>query len=1034
MKHFYIFLVALLIGNFGFSQTTADAWINEIHYDNNGADVDEAVEIVVADISTYPLANWYIQPYNGSNGQQVGGENYFDTPDDQSSVGTFTIASKNFGLQNGTPEAMALIYDDGSPNGIVVQFLSYEGSFSAINGEASGLTSTDIGVQEGSSTAVGESLQLNGTGSQYSDFTWISPATQTRGAINNSQTITTDTFVQFTSTSATVAEDVNTYDLIFSIINANATVAATFDVALTGGTGDNADINSYTTQTVTFAAGSSANETITLTVTDDALIEGDETLTFSIQNVAGGTNATVGTNTAFDLTITDNDGIPDTIAFQSFGTDGGDWNYTTDPVAFIDADTWDVVDASFRTFSSIPSEGTQFFGVNDLNGPSGTPDFGEIQFETIQVDTYESIEVSFDYEVDGYDGGDRVRYELFEDGVSVGIQDLVTGASGGVDQDGTFTLMIGDGVDEISLIVFVKQNGNADYAGFDNFKVTGFLRTPITYTYNGTWTPANPSGISNSNDNISIVSGNANSNADYIGSNTIANNLDISSGAKLVIAQKAGLKINGTFTNDGDLTIRSNSTEYGSLIADNVINNSNLIYRRHTNSYTGSGNNDLISAPFSGESFDVFAQFQQNELNIYANPLDPSVRLFGPFDKSGDGEYLTYDEDVPADAAQILTAGVGYRAATDPASISSSEGILVYKGEMETSTVTLPIVVSGINSPEWNVIGNPYPSYIKLSDFLATNGSEFDTNSAGVYGYDGNVLDGWVIWNQAHSDLYPDTLITPGQGFVVASQVGGGTITFNPSMRSFGATDDFILGRNTNDANNVATNISHLKLNIANTSKSYNTDFYFTPNASQGLDVGYDASVFGDIAPQFAIYSHLVQNNEGIDMAIQSLGENDLANVSIPLGVNANPEEQLTFSIAETTLPSTIEVYLDDTVSNTTTLLNSGDYTLTPNVPLNDTGRFYLRVTDEALSTPQNALDNLSIYTNHSDKTIVITGQLLETATANIYDLQGRIVITSIIETTYGSKTIDVSNISTGVYVVQLVNATQQKTHKVIIR
>ncbi|MCB0465214.1 MAG: hypothetical protein KDC78_06000, partial [Aequorivita sp.] len=73
-------------------------------------------------------------------------------------------------------------------NGNIIQFLSYEGSFTAVDGIANGLTSTDIGVSEGSGTPIGESLQLSGTGTYYPDFTWNAPTTATPGTINAGQT------------------------------------------------------------------------------------------------------------------------------------------------------------------------------------------------------------------------------------------------------------------------------------------------------------------------------------------------------------------------------------------------------------------------------------------------------------------------------------------------------------------------------------------------------------------------------------------------------------------------------------------------------------------------------------------------------------------------------------------------------------------------------------------------------------------------------------------------------------------------------
>jgi hypothetical protein len=88
------------------------------------------------------------------------------------------------GIQNGGPDGIALVDELGS----VVQFLSYEGSFTAMSGVAEGMTSSDIGVVEMSSTLPGYSLQLMGTGREYADFSWASrPVAQTFGDINRDQ-------------------------------------------------------------------------------------------------------------------------------------------------------------------------------------------------------------------------------------------------------------------------------------------------------------------------------------------------------------------------------------------------------------------------------------------------------------------------------------------------------------------------------------------------------------------------------------------------------------------------------------------------------------------------------------------------------------------------------------------------------------------------------------------------------------------------------------------------------------------------------
>ncbi|MDY7078053.1 MAG: hypothetical protein SXV54_14145 [Chloroflexota bacterium] len=144
---------------------TTDVFVNEIHYDNDGADQDEAIE--VAGPAGTDVTGWSLVLYNGNGGATYGTIDLNGViPDQQDGYGTLSFP--HAGIQNGAPDGIALVDSSAA----VVQFLSYEGSFTATDGPAAGMTSTDIGVAEGSSTPVGHSLQLEGTGSIYEDFAW----------------------------------------------------------------------------------------------------------------------------------------------------------------------------------------------------------------------------------------------------------------------------------------------------------------------------------------------------------------------------------------------------------------------------------------------------------------------------------------------------------------------------------------------------------------------------------------------------------------------------------------------------------------------------------------------------------------------------------------------------------------------------------------------------------------------------------------------------------------------------------------------
>lgn len=159
---------------------STNAWINEIHYDNRGGDVNESVEILAPAATN--LLNWRIEAYNGNNSSLYKTVELSGTvPDQQNGFGSINFNIK--GIQNGSADGLALI----NPQGEVVQFLSYEGTLVAQNGSAEGMESTDIGVMETNSTQSGYSLQLSGHGQEYSDFIWQSPMQNSRGSINHNQ-------------------------------------------------------------------------------------------------------------------------------------------------------------------------------------------------------------------------------------------------------------------------------------------------------------------------------------------------------------------------------------------------------------------------------------------------------------------------------------------------------------------------------------------------------------------------------------------------------------------------------------------------------------------------------------------------------------------------------------------------------------------------------------------------------------------------------------------------------------------------------
>ena len=146
-----------------------NAWINEFHYDNASVDENEFIEIAVPESFT-DLANLELILYDG--GGSIDATLVGDSLTKGSLQNGFVLYYHERPLENNM-EGFALCYKGSlTMSGGTLQFISYDGFFNASVGCAAGLTSTNMGLTENSSTPAGSSLGLGGAGDDYGDFSW----------------------------------------------------------------------------------------------------------------------------------------------------------------------------------------------------------------------------------------------------------------------------------------------------------------------------------------------------------------------------------------------------------------------------------------------------------------------------------------------------------------------------------------------------------------------------------------------------------------------------------------------------------------------------------------------------------------------------------------------------------------------------------------------------------------------------------------------------------------------------------------------
>ncbi len=203
-------------------------FINELHYDNTGRDRDERVEI--AGPAGGLLGGYTLVGYNGRDGRAYKTVALSGRFEDQGGcLGTRSFAFS--GLQNG-PDALALV----APDGEVLELLSYEGSFAAVDGPAAGLTTTDIDVAELGADPAGGSVYREGEGDQPGDFRFVLGASSF-DAPNDGQTL--NGFCRQTDSSTTTAAELWINELHYD--NVGADVDEMVEIAGVAGT----DLSGY---------------------------------------------------------------------------------------------------------------------------------------------------------------------------------------------------------------------------------------------------------------------------------------------------------------------------------------------------------------------------------------------------------------------------------------------------------------------------------------------------------------------------------------------------------------------------------------------------------------------------------------------------------------------------------------------------------------------------------------------------------------------------------------------------------------------
>jgi len=487
-----------------------------------------------------------------------------------------------------------------------------------------------------------------------------------------------------------------------------------------------------------------------------------------------------------------------------------------------------------------------------------------------------------------------------------------------------------------------------------------------------------------------------------VGATKTLKSVSVAAGGKLTITA-------GTLNATNGITLESDANGTATMLQSGTL--TGTVYAKQ---YLGSARNWYVSSPVSSAeapatNMDYYYEYMEGGNNNY--PKDGNLVAINP----GETSYWKYWA-----TGTTMEVGKGYIAkANDGATVQFSG--TPNNGNI---TTTFDLTRNDAKGKGFNLVGNPYPSYIDWTDVATAN-----PNLENTYYYrtkNTNITNTYtfVTWNGAGSGSYVvsngllpvNTSITrfipPTQAFWVRVKTGTETtkMYFNNGMREHRDDDYNLMKVRKQDTR------TSIRLQLHKGTQSDEMLIYLDEEAINNYDAYDSPKMMNNSASVPDLYSK-AGNERLVINGLNAITDN----MELPLGFSLNAPATLKFKAVElSNLPEGTKLYLRDKQEITETeLLPETEYNFsTTTAATNNESRFSLLFRAPGVTTE---IDNLSktisqVFVNASNQITIIAPEKSNYA---IYNAVGMMLENGV--TTSNTQTLNFK-LQTGVYVVKVNN------------